>query len=68
MQTIVRREERCSECGAVNPFRLMRGWRRAGAARVAPAKCRKCGAPVHVKYCPDSGQPPLDSSPVPPLR
>ena len=54
-QIIVRYEERCKGCGAVNRFRKTCGMKRRGAMRVAWARCSKCGQLAQIRLCPENG-------------
>lgn len=42
-QVIVRYDEKCGKCGAVNSFRKTSGPRVYGTVRLCYARCAKCG-------------------------
>ena len=48
-QIVVRRVERCNECGARQPFRQQEGFRDRGAFSQAQAVCKNCGHIAHLR-------------------
>jgi hypothetical protein len=48
-QIVVRHDEICSRCGAVNSFRKSGGFRTFGTVVAASARCRKCGRIAQIR-------------------
>jgi ribosomal protein L40E len=48
-QIILRKDEVCNRCGAINSFRKTGGFRTFGAVATASARCRKCGLIVQIR-------------------
>jgi ribosomal protein L40E len=48
-QVVVRRDEVCNRCGAVNSFRKSGGFRTFGTVVAASARCRKCGLIAQIR-------------------
>lgn len=48
-QVVIRKDEVCNRCGAVNSFRKSGGFRTFGSVVAASARCRKCGRIAQIR-------------------